>query len=381
MAEELNLNKLVSLTFDEDPEVRKRAANLLAESEDPAALFALLELSYDKETSVRDVATKILEKKKNHGDEMMSFAEIFGRGAKKDKEEKKQKVALTSKEKVMKPIEKLFEKRLGKEKAEIVKRKMMPTIEKIYLKTKKKKGESEEKERRAVQEFLTDYLEAMADIKESEAMEALHEQKTETEEPAEDFSEGLDVVGKELEPDKLSMELAAISEHDLVEGENREAEAISQLPDTFFKKAYESMMLSEGDEEIMRKEMKRMIGQAEKDIKLAFKLAKRKFKEMNITHLTAIKNGMRNINTEVLEVIEVESKEYQKSKRIQDTMTRIVLNDNAGNEGVLYLFEGRGALLSTGMKIKVSKSYAKTFKFSGETALTLGKRGNVYIVL
>jgi len=37
---------------------------------------------------------------------------------------------------VLRPISRIFEKRLGKEKAEAVKKKMMPTIEKIYLKSR-----------------------------------------------------------------------------------------------------------------------------------------------------------------------------------------------------------------------------------------------------
>ena len=134
------------------------------------------------------------------------------------------------------------------------------TIEKIYLKTKQKKPASEEKERKAVQDFLTNYLEAMADLEDSEEI-PLHESPGEEPRERSDFSEELDVVGKEIEPDKLSLELINLDEADTVVESDKEANALSQLPDTFFKKAYESMMLSNGDEEVMRKEMKRMMNQ------------------------------------------------------------------------------------------------------------------------
>jgi len=42
-----DINKLVSLTFDENPEVRKKAAKSLGNLDDPAAVFALVELSYE----------------------------------------------------------------------------------------------------------------------------------------------------------------------------------------------------------------------------------------------------------------------------------------------------------------------------------------------
>lgn len=381
------LNKLVSLTFDENPEVRKRAANLLADSKDPAALFALMELSYDKEPSVREVATEILNKAKNQSDEMMSFAEIFGRGEKKDKKpdkKEKREGKSSKKDKILKPIEQMFEKRLGKEKAEIVKKKMMPTIEKIYFNSKhKKKEEDDEKERKAVQEFLTDYLEVVAGLDEIEESAPAEVGNVKEIEVSSNISEELEVVGKDFEPDKVAADLFSIEDEELdfEDEEKVEERAISELPDTFFKKAYETMMLSDGDEKVMKKEMKRMTRQAERDIKLAYNLAKNKFKKLNITHLTAIKNRMRNINTEVLEVVEAETKEYQKSKRVRDVMTRLVLRDESGNEGILYLFEGRGSGIKEGFRLKISKAYAKTFKFSGETALTLGKKGEIYIVL
>ncbi len=164
--------------------------------------------------------------------------------------------------------------------------------------------------------------------------------------------------------------------------EIKEEEIIEKnLPDSFFKKAYETMMLANGDEDVMKREMKRMLSEADKDIKLAFRLAKDRFKERKITDITNIKDGMRNINTDVLLVSEIEAMEYQKSKKVKAILTRAIVADEMGNEGVLYLFDDRGDGLTPQMKIKIIKGHAKTFDFSGETALTVGKKGNVYIVL
>ncbi len=389
----VNINKLVSLTFDEDPEVRKKAASSLAAHGDPGALFALVELSYDKDQSVRETALKLLEQAKKNEPEVMSFAKIFSTPNKKTEEKKT--VPRDSREKVLLPITQLFEKRLGKEKAALVKAKMMPTIERIYLKNKpSSKEKSSDGSRAAMQEFLTSYLEVISDLdhigdgSQETLLEVTSEEipstepivseaQTISEEPV--LSTELEEVGMNTQVEGISAEIANL-EMDQIE-EFKEREGIEFLPDTFFKKAYELMMLSNGDDDLMRREMKRMKKEAENEITLAFTLAKNKFKEANITNITKIKDKMRNINTDPLLVRSVENMEYQKTKKIKAIVTRILVNDDEGNEGVVYLFEDRGIALQPGMKIKVQKALAKTFKFSGETALTLGKKSNIYIVL
>jgi len=369
------LNKLVSLTFDEDPNVRKQAARSLGELDDPAALFALVELSYDKDVGVKKVAQDILDLKKKDKEEVMSFAEIFS--SKDDgEEEKTEEEKLSKKDKVLRPITKIFEKKLGKEKAERLKSKMMPAIEKIYQKSVSSKPKTDIEGKTAMQEFLTSYLEAVSDISDNgmagevEPEFAVHEE----------LAGELDSIGtKEKRFELVSREIAEIEAVEQIE--QKQEEDLGKLPDTAFKKAYETMMTSGGDDEVMKREMKRMMRNAEKDIKLAYNLAKKKFKETKITHLTKIRDGMRNINTEDLDVREVENMEYAKTKKATDVVTRVMINDEEGNEGIVYLFDGRGSVLKPGMKIKVVRGYVKSFDFSGETAITISKKGNVYIVL
>ncbi len=399
-----NINKLVSLTFDENPEVRRQAAKSLGEVNDPAAVFALVELSFDKDTSVRETAQLYLDKKKQTEPGLMSFATIFSSGAKKEEADV---APADAKEKMLKPITDIFERRLGKEKAEMARTKMMPTIEKIYQKAHQQHGskkKNEESGRKAMQEFLTNYLEVMSDLDRigdgnpfhsDEASKAALPQAAQAPQAASappapepvagappahaGLEEELEAVGKSAETDRLSAEAEAIELHEIEE--IKEREEIQALPDTYFKKAYETMMASGGDEDLMRQEMNRMIEEARREIGLAFRMAKKRFKEMKITNITKIKDGMRNINTELLLVKAIENLEYQKSKKTRAVATRVLVNDEAGNEGIIYLFDSRGAMLQPGMRIKVVLGIAKAFEFSGETGLTLGKKGNVYIVL
>lgn len=400
-----NINKLVSLTFDERPEIRKQAAKSLGEINDPGAVFALVQLSFDKDPSVREIAQKYLDKKKQTEPELMSFATIFSSPEKKEEVEE---APADAKEKMLRPITQIFEKRLGKEKADIAKTKMMPSIEKIYLKAHEQHGiktkRYEESGRKVMQEFLTNYLEVMSDLDrigdgpnlpfvpapeppkdpQPDAPEPLsrqHSSPAPVQSPQPHGLENeLEEVGRSEEPpDKLSSQAASLEVQEIEEF--KEHEEIEHLPDTFFKKAYETMMLSEGDEDVMKQEMNRMIEDARREIGLAFRMAKKRFKEMNITNITKIKDGMRNINTELLIAKTVENMEYQKTKKAKATATRVLVNDETGNEGIIYLFDNRGALLKPGMRIKIVGGLAKTFEFSNETGLTLGKKGNVYIVL
>jgi len=402
-----NLNKLISLTFDEKPEVRIKAAESLEKLDDPGAVFALVELSYDKDPKVRESAENALAKKKTEEKEVLSFAELFAQGKKTG--DKKEKMTLDAKEKLLSPISAMFERQLGKDKAERVKTKMMPTIERIYHKAsrthKGKKATPEDSGRKVIQEFLTGYLEAISDIDQENgvdiAPEAVREQikdipEVQAEETvaetvvpeavqettASDEALELEEVGKESAVDRVSADIQRIENDEYIEMEGEKV-VMDTLPNTFFKKAYETMMVSEGDEDIMKREMDSLLKSAENDLKIAFKVAKKKFKEKKITNITNIKDGTRNINTDLLDVKEVENIEYVKSKRSKEkaVATRIVVNDENGNEGVVYLFEGRGMPVQPGMKIKVVKGQAKTFDFSGETGLTVGKRGDVYIVL
>ena len=391
-----NINKLVSLTFDENPEVRKRAAKSLGELADPAASFALVELSFDKDQSVRSTAQQYLDKRKHAEPELMSFANIFSSGkGKEGPGDGQMPPPSDAREKVLRPITQIFEKGLGKERADAVKSKMMPTIEKIYLKVHQPhttKRKSDEDGRKAMQEFLTSYLEVMSDIDQigsglpqsvlaDPPREPLPQPEPQPPVPeAESKLSGvLDEVGNQLHLSAISTEIAGIELQEVAE--LRETEEIEHLPDTFFKKAYETMMLSGGDEGVMKQEMNRMIESARREIGLAFRFAKKRFKEIKITNITKIRDGMRNINTDMLIVRGAETGQYQKTKKQAATFVRVLVNDDAGNEGVLYFFDGRGTEIKPGMRIKVVLGQAKTFDATGETAIILGKKGNVYIVL
>ena len=290
---------------------------------------------------------------------------------------------------MLSPITQLFEKSLGKEKADAVRSKMMPTIEKIYFKITDKARDTDG-ERKVIQEFLTSYLEAIASIDSQDVADVTQPTQTmQVEEitPDKQFEgdledDDLEEIGQPKETGKIERDLAELGEDEILDV--KEEESTKVLPDTIFKKAYETMMLSGGDEKVMKREMKRMLQEFEHDLHLAFYLARKRFKETKITQLPKLRDGMRNVNTEVLEVKQREYLTYNKGKnkgKQKKILTRFVVSDIEGGEGVVYLFEDRGTWIQEGMKIQISKGYVKTFDFSKETALAIGNKGNVYIVV
>jgi len=399
----MGLHELISLTFDSDPNVRKQAAVELAKYDAPGAMFALVELTYDKDKGVRETVTKLLAelKEKNSEPELMSFAEVFSKGknGEKKKEERKEperkeekaeeRKEESTKEKMLRPIEMMFEKKLGKEKAEEIKKRMMPTIEKMYIKAMKQKGEGETGEStKAVQEMLSGYLDVVAGSEELKEG-ALDEEDKEAGQQSLADELGL-VSTKEVKPEAVfkEAEVGALEDEAVITEEpSAEEKWMVEKPGestagtTVFKLAFDTMMASKGDEKVMKKAMKKMLKNTEDQIKMAFDVAKKRYTEVNITNITELKSGMRNISTGTLYVKNIEHKDYQRTKTKKDTFTRIVVADGEGNEGVVYLFEQRGAPIRPGMKLKLEKGFAKTFDWSGETAMTVSKKGKVYIIL
>jgi hypothetical protein len=415
MSRKLTLNELISLTFDSNPEVRRQAALELSHYDDPGANFAILELTYDKDVGVSMTAREILDKRKASQPQLMSFADVFGKGEEKKKEEKPQtaeetRKAETVREKMLKPLHQLMEKKLGKEKAEAMKSKMMPTLEKIYLKAVGKNGQVNEEKGKAVQEMLTDYLDVISgaethvisDEGEEKGQKPTVPEKKEEKEPEEEdlppeaeaesepgpgHGMELERVGtKEPEMGRAARELeeaAAESDVEALEPQElkEEKEEGAGGAGTMFRLAFDTMMASDGDEDVMKKAMENMVRNADEEIKLAFRVAKEKYKQLNITHLTELKSGMKRVNTVPLLVKTIEHREWQRTKKNKDTFTRLLVADDEGNEGVIYLFDNRGAIVKEGMKIKIENGYAKTFAFAGETALTVSKKGNAYIII
>ncbi len=363
------LEKYISLTFDEDPKVRKMAAEKLASIDDPAATFALLELCYDRDERVREVARKALNIRKPEIHETVSLFDVFSSQQEQKQDECKEP------EQTMLNIEKLFDKKLGK-KAPVIKKKMFPTIKKLLFNAAKANADS------TLQEMLPQYLDVVSKIKKINESEEEGNVEIEEKEGAEREEEGIDEteigeIGSGIKEEKIAKEV-----EEVMSIEGIDEEPVKLVDDnSILSRISNVFMLSGGDEQALNQEIKRMRKRFEDELKLAVRLAKKRFKRHNITKLSELRDGMRNINTSILLVKDVKHGTYQKSKRKIEQYSRILVEDEGGVEGVIYLFGERGKAITPGMRIKVEKGVAKTFSFSGETAIAIPKKGFIYIVV
>lgn len=366
MVDKGKLEKLISLTYDSNPEVRKRAALELAKIDDPAATLALLELSHDKVGEVAQVAQKLLEERRS-SHEVKPLQELFKGVSFEGKVEEEPKLTEEEVEAKLKPLEPVLKTKLGEEGFSHLKKKFYERIK-----------DEEITHRRFIQELLSTYFRFYQDQK-SRYPEDSEEKKEDLVEeiPEVSSSESLEVDMEESELEEIGAEL---------EEEGREF--MSAIPGTekggigldksLLEMIYRAMELSEGDEKVLRKlssEMKRFLNH---QVDIAFRIAKQKFERKNITELHEVKNKMRSIYTGPLFV---KSLSYVKGKMGGKNIVfaRLLVEDERGGEGVVYIPRERVSEKIVGMKVKVHNGYGKTFEKLGETAIVIGKRGKLII--
>lgn len=122
--ESAHIDKLVSLTYDSNPDVRRRAALELSKIDDPRAVFALLELGADKDSSIQELARSSLNNFKGEEKEtLVSLEKIFE--ARQEGRPPPEDMA-AAKQKLMPSLERLFSKNKA------VRDRMLPSIEKLF---------------------------------------------------------------------------------------------------------------------------------------------------------------------------------------------------------------------------------------------------------
>jgi len=322
----VDVDYLVSLTFDSDPQVRKRTAETLGKIDDPRAIFALLELSSDKEPTVQEAARAALDKFKEKKDDQEAIVTIEQLLAER-------KVAKTE----------------TPEATTATKQKLMPTLEKLFHHDEKSpKGAREKILTSLMEKFFTpkrqiDYKDSLSSI------EHMHEGAREqvaqppaskdalTHDEITQIRSGHDEVKKtavQAQQEQMEEELEEIYEKPQTQAAQEEipeeteetvqtAAHPSEAKPFYYRLAYELAKTAGTKKNVLMREQKRIIANLKKDVELAFKLAASKAEEEGSPSLSNLKPGLKHISLAPMQISSISEIQYGK----KGAYSKIILTD------------------------------------------------------
>jgi len=380
------LEKVVAFTYDNDPEVRIKAAKLLAEHKtDPLAVFGLIELVGDKDERVREVARAALNII-GGGDTgaVSSLEEIFSQ---KEQIIKEGRSEVTVKEKLMPSIERLFS-HMSERKANRIKRQLMPSIEKLFN-PRLAMRQPEASLLTVAQASGTAPIPAQAQPQASHdplsAIERIMHGGTKAGEkkpeaaPMPPEPEGIEIAA--VHPDSVPEEILSEVEKQTPIEETEEYEKASLIIDmreNVYRRALDIASTPGTTAKMLKDEEKKLLDDLKENVKLAFKLAVLKAKGREIDRLVNMQPGVKNIMTGELIVSSVETRELAKGRRVQK-LVRLILSDASGRMAV-YLTPQRGAGIAPYEKVRLEGAYVERSPFGDEDALFISRKGKVIVI-
>ncbi|MCM8830611.1 MAG: HEAT repeat domain-containing protein [Candidatus Omnitrophica bacterium] len=353
------IDKLVSLSFDENPATRKECAKKLGNFlSDPRAILALIDLSADKDEEVKQTAKKILENYHSPDKEAFSSLEKFFEKLHENtfvpEEIEKQKSLM------LPQVEKLFTSQIAKEK-------LLPSIEKLFSRKSKKLSDEELPKGKKKEDLPLSFFE--------------QEQAKEQKEIATKQETDLNFPLPDSIKEKISSPIFSIPKIESLEKEE-EFEEQEKLPSNFldfYKYAFILASTPGIKASDINKEKKHLISVIKHNISLAFKLAIKKAKqEGGIESLAGLKVGMNKISTLPLEVLDLADVYIPKGKK-NLLFLRILLSDGK-NSLALYLPKEKGAGIGKGDLITL-KNVHVDFIIKNPNATSSSEKGELCFLL
>ncbi len=382
------IDKLVSLTYDSDPAVRKTAALELSKIDDPRSIFALLELSSDKNPEIKDLALASLGGFKGEKEAIVNLEKIFearqeGQGLPQDMAEARQKM--------LPSIEKLFSN-----KDPLFKARLLPSILAKYFSSRPLQTNAPPQTQPTVPNLPaqppkegiaghSNLQSAQLGIEKIETdevkMEAAVSQPSRSLSPKQQGEEAADFPLPEGMRQKTASPIGEIESMmpELPKEFAEEDEALSLHPNRidFYKWAYALAVDPKMTASKIRSEEKRLISQMKKDIVLAFRLAVARAKTTGIESLSGLKPGMKRVTTFPL-LISDRHEAVIMSGKTATAQVRLALTD--GKHTVpLYIDTQRAIGISAGDHISLHDAKVDFFVETNELVFLLGKKGYITV--
>ncbi|MBS3069390.1 HEAT repeat domain-containing protein [Candidatus Micrarchaeota archaeon] len=336
-----DIDYLVSLTFDSDPLVRKKTAQTLGTIDDPRAIFALIELSSDKEPQVQEAARTSLERFKTQKDDqeaIMSIAQLLAE-RKTAKAEDPSAAAVAAKQKLLPSLEKLFhhDDKSPKSARDKI---MSSLLDKFFLPKKHadplssiENMHQENVPARAAQPPTSHEHKDALTREEVDQIRLGHDEPKKQpaqphaeEDALEEAQDGQDSPST-LQGSAQYSGAADATEYEM-QYENAEAHsegtrAEGSTNPFYYKLAYDLAKTAGSKKNVLMREQKRIIANLKKDVELAFKLAMGKVEEEGSPTLSGLKPGMKRLCFAPMQVLSVSEMQFGK----KGAYAKIVITD------------------------------------------------------
>ncbi|MEM4633814.1 MAG: HEAT repeat domain-containing protein [Candidatus Anstonellaceae archaeon] len=372
-----HIDKLVAQAFDSDPKVRLRVAQELSKTDDPRSLFALIELSSDKDPGVKEAAQRALGQFKENKEEeeaIVSLEKIFA----ETKEAKKPDELPKVRQKMMPTLEKLFAHYEPK-KRDSVKRKLLPSLEKLFIFATKPVSESHSAPD-PLQEIDKIQEPSASDFKEAEKSERVDLPKN-----AENFPFG---QKQEVPAKQVSLEIGE-EEHRLASGQESpslgedldEADKENQQEmesNKLYAIAYKIATTPGFGKAELKREQNRILSNFKKELGLAFKMAEERARQDGLANFNGLKPGMKNLSFCEMEITSISDAEFGSGSR-KKPYVKVKITDGHKEQAVLIPPErARGIAVKDKLILKgVSVDFLVE---SGEVVLIVKPKSKVLLV-
>jgi hypothetical protein len=387
-----NIDSVVSKAFDSDPQVRLKVAQDLSKIDDPRAIFALIELSSDKDEAVKEAAQRSLGTFKDEQEEITSIGKLLS----ERKEAAKVPAAAPAPSVPMPPharpsmmpaLERLFAHYEPKRR-ESVKRKLLPSLQKLFG-------------------FKPEELDPLQDIdkisqshvaeqtqQDEESGEVERKEQPEKPQNASNFPFGKHEEPRERRvpqpPEQQESEkedLVPIDEesHEVVGGTHESGDAEKEPWDgdeyaichtRIFELAHNLATTPGYGKAELKREQNRVITAFKKEVEIAFKIAAIKASEDGMASLSNLKPGMKNLSFAEMQVMSITESSYGNKKKPH---LRIALSDGK-REVALFVPRDRGQGITTSDKI-APKHVAVDFLIDrSEVILVASAKSSIVVV-
>ncbi|VVC01219.1 HEAT repeats [uncultured archaeon] len=344
------IDKLVSQAFDSDPKIRLRTAEELGQIDDPRAIFALIELSSDKDEAVKEAAQRSLGNFKDEKEEIVSLGKLLSERKAAPPQPDVAAVAsapMAPRQSMMPTLEKLFAHYEPK-KRESVRRKLMPSLQKMFgFKPDDFSDPLHELDKIAPTTAPSVQIAAQPQMGQEIPKEnAPNFPFGRKQEPVAAKAEKSDL----LEIDEDDREIVSHEEEELLPEDRGMAEEGFE-GNRFYAIAYRIATTPGMGKNDLKREQNRLISNYRKEVEAAFKLASARAAEEGMASFANLKPGMKNLSFAEMPIASITEVPYGPRKK---PYLRISLWDQK-KEVPLLVPKERGTGISVSDKIALKK--------------------------